>query len=181
MAWNLRSRPCLAEPPAESPSTKYNSDSAGSFSWQSASLPGKPKPSITPLRRVSSRALRAASRARAASTILPQMILASFGFSSKKFFNASPNTSFTTGEISLETSLSLVCDENLGSGSFTDNTQVKPSRISSPEVSTLAFLAMSLSAMYWLMVRVMAWRSAVRCVPPSRCGMLLVKHCTDSW
>ena len=45
------------------------------FSWQSASLPGRPMPSSTPLRRVISRALRAASRARAASTILPAMIL----------------------------------------------------------------------------------------------------------
>jgi hypothetical protein len=53
------------------------------FSWQSASLPGRPMPSSTPLRRVISRALRAASRARAASTILPQMILASLGFSSR--------------------------------------------------------------------------------------------------
>ena len=41
MAWNLRSRPCFAEPPAESPSTMYSSLSAGSFSEQSASLPGK--------------------------------------------------------------------------------------------------------------------------------------------
>ena len=181
MAWNLRSRPCLAEPPAESPSTKYNSDNAGSFSWQSASLPGKPKPSITPLRRVISRALRAASRARAASTILLQMILASLGFSSKKSRNACDNTSFTTGAISLDTNLSLVCDENLGSGNFTDNTQVKPSRISSPEVSILAFLAISFASIYWLRVRVITWRKEVKCVPPSRCGMLLVKHCTDSW
>ena len=54
--------PCLAEPPAESPSTMYSSHSAGSFSWQSASLPGRPAPSSTLLRRVISRALRAASR-----------------------------------------------------------------------------------------------------------------------
>ncbi|MNR06089.1 hypothetical protein D3C85_1221510 [compost metagenome] len=108
MAWNLRSRPCLAEPPAESPSTRYSSDIAGSFSWQSASLPGRPRPSITPLRRVISRALRAASRARAASTILPMMILASPGFSIRKSFSASLITSLTTGPISLETSLSLV-------------------------------------------------------------------------
>ena len=67
----LRLRPCLAEPPAESPSTMKSSDSAGSFSWQSASLPGRPAISSAPLRRVRSRALRAASRARAASTILP--------------------------------------------------------------------------------------------------------------
>ena len=42
MAWVRRSRPCLAEPPAESPSTRNSSDRAGSFSWQSASLPGRP-------------------------------------------------------------------------------------------------------------------------------------------
>ncbi len=40
IAWNLRSRPCLAEPPALSPSTMKISDFAGSRSWQSASLPG---------------------------------------------------------------------------------------------------------------------------------------------
>ena len=78
-----RSRPCLAEPPAESPSTMKISDSAGSFSWQSASLPGRPAISSAPLRRVISRALRAASRARAASTILPTIARASCGCSSR--------------------------------------------------------------------------------------------------
>src|SRR5690554_5003188 len=75
------SRPCLALPPAESPSTMNSSDRAGSFSWQSASLPGRPAISSAPLRRVISRALRAASRARAASIILLTITLASFGFS----------------------------------------------------------------------------------------------------
>ena len=79
----LRLRPCLAEPPAESPSTMYSSDIAGSFSWQSASLPGRPAISRVVLRRVISRALRAASRARAASMILPAIPLAALGFSSK--------------------------------------------------------------------------------------------------
>ena len=37
----LRSRPCLAEPPAQSPSTRNSSHLAGSRSWQSASLPGR--------------------------------------------------------------------------------------------------------------------------------------------
>src|SRR5437868_4761565 len=63
IAWYLRLRPCLAEPPAESPSTMNSSDRAGSRSWQSASLPGREAKSRAPLRRVSSRALRAASRA----------------------------------------------------------------------------------------------------------------------
>ena len=56
-----------------------SSDLAGSRSWQSASLPGSEATSSAPLRRVSSRALRAASRAAAASTTLPTMILASGG------------------------------------------------------------------------------------------------------
>ena len=67
--------PCLALPPAESPSTMKISHFAGSRSWQSASLPGSEAPSSAPLRRVSSRALRAASRAAAASTTLPTTML----------------------------------------------------------------------------------------------------------
>ena len=84
IAWNLRSRPCFAEPPAESPSTRYSSHSSGLRSWHSASLPGSPAPSRAPLLRVRSRALRAASRARAASRILRTMRLATDGFSSRK-------------------------------------------------------------------------------------------------
>ena len=89
MAWFVRLRPCLAEPPAESPSTRKISQRAGSFSWQSASLPGRPALSRLPLRRVSSRALRAASRARAASMAFSRMALASRGFSSKNWFSFS--------------------------------------------------------------------------------------------
>src|SRR6185503_16939860 len=62
-AWKRRSRPCLAEPPAESPSTMNSSLRAGSRSWQSASLPGRDNPSRAPLRMTRSRALRAAARA----------------------------------------------------------------------------------------------------------------------
>src|ERR1700740_874917 len=39
-AWNSRLRPCLAEPPAESPSTMNNSDFAGSRSWQRRYIEG---------------------------------------------------------------------------------------------------------------------------------------------
>ena len=48
MAWKRRSRPCLADPPADSPSTMYSSLCAGSRSWQSASLPGRLLPSSAP-------------------------------------------------------------------------------------------------------------------------------------
>ena len=143
-----RLRPCLAEPPAESPSTRKISDRAGSFSEQSASFPGREATlSITLLRRVSSRALRAASRAVAASRILPTMILASAGCSSSHSLSLSPITLSTTGRTSDETSLSLVWDENFGSGTLTDRTQVRPSRISSPESVTFSFLSSPFSVM----------------------------------
>ena len=40
----------------------------------------------------------------------------------------------------MKLSLSLVCDENFGSGIFADKTQVRPSLISSPEIANLFFL-----------------------------------------
>jgi hypothetical protein len=88
--------------------------------------------------------------------------------------------SSTTGLTSDETSLSFVCDENLGSGTLTERTAVSPSFISSPVVSTFAFFASSVASMYWFSVRVIAARKPVKCVPPSRCGILFVKHCMDS-
>ncbi|MNE64967.1 hypothetical protein D3C80_1604110 [compost metagenome] len=141
IAWVLRLRPCLAEPPAESPSTRYSSERAGSFSWQSANLPGRPAISSAPLRRVISRALRAASRARAASIILPTTALASFGFSNRKSEKYLPISCSTAVFTSEETSLSLVCELNLGSGTLTEMIAVKPSRASSPVVATLFFFA----------------------------------------
>jgi hypothetical protein len=76
-AWNRRSRPILAEPPAESPSTRNSSHLLGSRSVQSASLPGSEPLSSALWRFTSSAARRAASRARCAvsafSTILRAM------------------------------------------------------------------------------------------------------------
>ena len=51
----------------------------------------------------------------------------------------------TTGRTSDETSLSLVCEENFGSGILTDRMQVSPSRMSSPVSAIFSFLAMPLS------------------------------------
>ena len=70
IAWYVRSRPIFAEPPAESPSTMKSSADSGSLIEQSASLPGSDDDSSALLRRVSSRALRAASRARIAAIAL---------------------------------------------------------------------------------------------------------------
>ncbi len=60
------------------------------------------------------------------------------------------------GRTSEETSLSLVWDENFGSGTFTDRTQVSPSRASSPEMSTFSFFARPVSCAYLLITRVSA-------------------------
>ena len=77
------SRPVFAEPPAESPSTIYNSHSDGSLLEQSANFPGKLAPSSAPLRITLSRAARAALRARAANKALLIIFLAIAGFSSR--------------------------------------------------------------------------------------------------
>ena len=50
IAWNSRSRPCLALPPAESPSTKNTSVLKTSWELQSESFPGKAGPDCTRLR-----------------------------------------------------------------------------------------------------------------------------------
>ena len=83
IAWKLDWRAMIAEPPAESPSTRKSSVFAGSRSEQSASLPGRLVESIAPLRRARSRALRAAWRAWAALIALPQIARASAGCSSR--------------------------------------------------------------------------------------------------
>src|SRR5437879_12321711 len=91
-----------------------SSDLAESSSWQSASLPGSKEISSAPLRRVSSRALRAASRAAAASTTLPTMLLASAGCSSNQACSASLRTLSTTWRTSEETSLSRSEERRVG-------------------------------------------------------------------
>jgi hypothetical protein len=96
--------------------------------------------SSAPLRRVISLAFRAASRAREASKILPTMIFASFGFSNRYSPNFSFSADSTGARTSLDTNLSLVCDENLGSGTLTETIAVKPSRVSSPVIAAFSLL-----------------------------------------
>src|SRR5262245_12012894 len=91
-----------------------SSDLAGSRSWQSASLPGSEEMSSAPFLRVSSRALRAASRAAAASTTLPTMTFASEGCSSSQYCSASLTMFSTTGRTSGGQRLSLVGGGHLG-------------------------------------------------------------------
>ncbi len=146
IAWFFRSRPCLAEPPAESPSTRYSSHREGSFSWQSASLPGRPPRSSAPLRRTVSRALRAASRARAASMDFSRIRLATWGFSSRNWASRSFISDSTYPLTSELPSLVLVCPSNWGWGILTEMTDVIPSRRSSPEMDIFSFFSISLEA-----------------------------------
>jgi len=105
---------------------------AGSRTVQSASLPGRVEFSSADLRRVRSRALRAACRARAASTALPTIRFASPGFSSKNSPSLRLTDSLTKPSIGGLPSLVLVWPSNCGSASLTEITAVSPSRTSSP-------------------------------------------------
>ena len=174
IAWVFLSRPCFAVPPAESPSTMNNSHLDGSFSEQFANFPGKLPSSGPVFLRDNSRALRAASRAVAASIILSIIILAIAGFSSRYSYNKSVTVFSTNGLTSLDTSLSLVCEPNFGSGIFTLTILVKPSRKSSPERFISFFIFCS--EIYLFSARVKPARNPARCVPPSRFGILFVKQ-----
>ncbi len=178
MAWKSRLRPCLAEPPAESPSTRYISQRAGSEREQSASLPGSAATSSADFLRVRSRALRAASRARAAEMALSMIALAVFGCSSRYCVSSSFTTLRTAPSASELPSLVFVCPSNCGSRTFTDSTAVMPSRTSSPESRiSLSFLLRLLErSMYLLITEVSALLKPVRCVPPSCVLMLLTKE-----
>ena len=132
-AWVARSRPCLAEPPAESPSTMNSSVSDGSRTEQSASLPGSAEFSSADLRRVRSRALRAAARAWAAETAFLTTWLASCGFSSRNSASARLTMFWTKPAMPGLPSLVFVWPSNCGSWSFTEMTAVRPSRTSSPD------------------------------------------------
>ena len=132
IAWNLRSRPCLAEPPAESPSTRYNSFFLGFLDCAGVNLPeSKPLSFLffLPLRD-SSRALRAASLASRALMALRTRFEAISPFSKRKYVNFSETIPSTIGRANGLPSLSLVCPSNCkcSSGTRIESTADKPSR-----------------------------------------------------
>ncbi len=88
-------RPWMAEPPAESPSTMKISLRAGSRLEQSLSLPGMPPPSSRPLRRVCSRALRAARRAWEAWIAFRMMSRACTGLRSNQSVSSVPTSALS--------------------------------------------------------------------------------------
>ncbi len=168
-------------PPAESPSTKNSSLESWSWVVQSISLPGRPPPESTLLRlRTSSRALRAASRASAASCALAMIRLAAAGVVSRNSPSRSLTTRVTIPSTSALASLILVWLSNCGSGTLTLTIAASPSRKSSPVIVRSLFLAGAASLAYWFSVRVRAVRNPVKCVPPSIVWMLLQYETTIS-
>ena len=119
IAWKRRSRPLFAVPPALFPSTRYSSHCAGSRSLQSASLPGSIVPSSSPLRTTRSRALRAASRARAARMPFSMIRRPSDGCSSRYCISPSATALSTCVFTSALPSRVFVWPSNCGSGSLT--------------------------------------------------------------
>ena len=174
-AWFFLSLACLAEPPAESPSTINNSQFSADLSWQSASFPGNELTSKAEFFLETSLAFLAASLAAAASKIFVITAFESFGFSSNQLVRFSATIDSTTGLTSDDTNLSLVCDENLGSGTCTDKIQVNPSLASSPVKAILSFFEKPELFIAALTVLVNAERNPAKWVPPSLWGILLVK------
>ena len=159
---------------------KSSADS-GSLIEQSASLPGSDIDSSADLRRVSSRALRAAWRARCAAIALLMIWRASVGFSSKNsasFWLTAVETSPLTHGLP---SFVFVCPSNCGSWSFTEMTAASPSRTSSPSRLSSFSFSSALSRAYLLIVEVSAERKPDMCEPPSCVLMLLANENTDSW
>ena len=94
IAWNERSRPCFADPPAESPSTKYSSFFAAFFDCAGVNLPDNSVDCFLfylPLR-ASSLALRAASRTCCARIALRTSDVLSSAFSSSMYINCVETT-----------------------------------------------------------------------------------------
>ena len=141
MAWKTESLASIADPPAESPSTKKISVVSLSLFWQSASFPGSAVESKTFLFLDKSLAFLAASLARLADKALLSIIFPIFGFSSRKLSRCSVITESTTPLVSEFPSFAFVCPSNWGFGSFTEITAVSPSLTSSPErFSSFSFI-----------------------------------------
>ena len=179
IAWYVRSRPIFAEPPAESPSTMKSSADSGSLIEQSASLPGSDDPPSADFR-VSSRALRAAMRARIAVIAFIEICFASCGFSSRNCAKFEFTVVWTRPSTPGLPSFVFVWPSNCGLRSFTETTAARPSRTSSPS-SFSSFFKSLRSVALRLSVLVSALRKPERCEPPSTVLMLLANVKTDSW
>ena len=103
-------------------------------------MPGSPDNSKDPFLRIFSLVFLIVSLVIAAWTIFVNTTFLIPGFWSNQVDNLSLIIDSTINLTSDDTSLSFVCDENLGSGILIDKTPVRPSLVSSPVSVILFFL-----------------------------------------
>jgi hypothetical protein len=132
------------------------------------------------LRRVISRALRAASRARAASTILPHDDLGVVGALLQVVGERLGHDVFHRAAHFAADQLVLGLAAELGLGHLDAQHAAQALAHVVAADLDLGLLGQLVVSMYLLITRVIAARRPVRWVPPSRCGMLLVKQSTCS-
>jgi hypothetical protein len=151
-----------------------------SFVRQSASFAGIEPDSSAVLRRVSSRARRAASRACAATMPRWQSFFASAGLVSSHSPSASLTAALTKPSTSGLSSFSLGWLLNVGSGILTETIAIRPSRRSSPVgVGSFSLMIPAFRA-YPFSVRVRLFLKPAPWVPPSTLLMLFAKVSTFS-
>mmetsp|Transcript_34361 Transcript_34361/g.108282 ORF Transcript_34361/g.108282 Transcript_34361/m.108282 type:complete len:228 (-) Transcript_34361:983-1666(-) len=170
-----RSRPCLAEPAALSPSTMKSSVSSVFRLEQSASLPGSTVEVSSDLRRTISRAALAAAAAACAAWALARIASRNLGWKSKVFSSSSASTVSTATRASRLPRRFLVWPSNSGSGTFTDTMAVRPSRMKSRAMEPSSFLILFAFLPALLTSRVTAPLTPSRCVPPSPVRIPLAK------
>jgi hypothetical protein len=140
MAWKLRRRgPAWPSRRRSRPRPGTARTRRGRGSWQSASLPGRSPPSRADLRRASSRALRAASRAGGVDGLADDG-LGDRGVLLQEGRQRSLTMPSTRPLTSVLPSLVLVWPSNCGSGMLARRDAVRPSRTSSPEMLSLSSL-----------------------------------------
>ena len=131
IACEARSRACLAEPPAESPSTMKISEPCAAVLVQSASLPGSRSLRTALLREISF-SWRRRMRSSARSITKSSSLLACTGLPASQWSNGSLIAFSTMRVASAVASRSLVWPWNSGSRMNTDTMQAAPVITSSP-------------------------------------------------
>ena len=137
-AWVARSRACLAEPPAESPSTMNSSEPAAPALVQSASFPGSRSLRVAVLR-ATSFSWRRRRRSSARSITQSRSLLACCGEAASQWSKASRIAFSTMRPASTVASLSLVWPWNSGSRMKTDSIEAQVAMTSSVVTAAMRF------------------------------------------
>ena len=171
IAWVARSRACLAEPPAESPSTMKISEPAVPAAEQSASLPGRRSFRVA-LLRATSFSWRRRRRSSARSITQSSSLLAWAGEAASQWSKASRTAVSTMRCASTVASLSLVWPWNSGSRMNTDSIDAQVAMTSSVVTAVMRLAWFTRSACS-RRPRSRATRRPASWVPPSGVGIVL--------